>query len=167
MPSARLTVLLASLLCGSAALCSTVLAQSITPKFAWPSHGTAEVSTSGWTAVRGGPQDDSSSFRTVGQLTSTGRPDGWVIANGPTKAVEGQMLQIAGLDAFQAVVTRHIVSTDGRFVRLEDTAALRLRVDSASRQLLAQMPAQVREAMAGAFSVQTLGGQARRPFRVR
>src|SRR5690606_24640162 len=85
--------------------------------------------------------------------------EGWLITNGPGRILEGSMLQAGGLEALQAVVTRHVVSTDGKFLRLEDTLALRQQVDSASRTLLAQVPPQMREAMAGMFSLQNLRAQ--------
>ena len=136
-------------------------AQSVTPRFAWPVGARAEVTTVGWRASTG-PTADSTAFRLTGALSVAAHPDGRQISTGPTRSVEGSMVAAIGglnVEAMQAIVTRSVVSADGKFLRLDDTLALRRAVDSVAAPMLAQvasLPPALREAMESAFSNATL-----------
>ncbi len=143
-------------------------AQSITPKFAWPTTAVAELQTTGASRTSAGGREDSSRYVTRSRVAVQPDARGLLITSGPTQTIEGTIGGSTGgpsIDGMLKLVTRYLVSTDGRFIGLTDTMVLRRQVDSAAQpflQQLAALPPQMREGLSGMFSIATLNRQAER-----
>jgi hypothetical protein len=142
-------------------------AQSISPKFAWPTTATAEVTSSGDSRTTLGGKLDSARYRTRSRIEV--RPDarGLLISSGPTETLEGAVGGANGpsMAGMLSVVTRYLVSREGRFLELTDTVTMKRQLDSAAQPFMAQMaslPPQMREGFSRVFSIATMQTQAER-----
>lgn len=115
-------------------------------------------------------RDDSSRYVTRSRIAVQPDARGLLVSIGPTQTIEGTVGGAAGgpsIDGMLKLVTRYLVSTDGRFIGLTDTVVLRRQVDSAAQpflQQLAALPPQMREGFSSMFSIATLNRQAERSW---
>lgn len=131
-------------------------AQRITPRFAWPAGGVAEVTTTTRTvatlpAGMAAPSD-STTLRMSMRMSVAADPRGFVVAfddprmgpaTGPAAAVSAAFRGVLRMNSAPHVVTR-----DGRFVDYADTAAIMRQADSTlavMRTQLAGLPPAIAE----------------------
>lgn len=161
---ARLLMVVAS----AAVTATRADAQSITPKFAWPTTAEAEVQSTGVSRTSMAGRDDSSRYVTRSRIAVQPDARGLLVTSGPTQTIEGTVGGSAGapfVESLMRSVTRFHVSEGGRFIGLTDTVELKRQVDSAAQpflQQLAALPPQMREEMSGMFSLEKLNRAAER-----
>lgn len=143
--------------------------QSISPKFTWPSTATAELISTGDSRSSLAGRLDSTRYRTRSRIEV--RPDarGLLISSGPTETLEGSVGGANGpsMAGMLSMVTRYLVSREGRFLELTDTVVMKRQLDSAAQPFMAQManlPPQMREAMSSVFSIATMQTQTERSW---
>lgn len=146
-----------------------VSGQSISPKFAWPATASAELMSTGDSRSSMAGRLDSARYRTRSKIEV--RPDarGLLISTGPTETLEGSVGGANGpsIAGMLSMVTRYLVSREGRFLELTDTAVMKRQLDSAAQPLMAQMaslPPQMREGMSSVFSIATMQTQTERSW---
>lgn len=148
-------------------------AQSISPKFNWPTNSTADIDMTA-TIVNSLTTKDSSAMRMRSRMEIapvSGARDGLLqVTMGGATVTEGKFPATSNglsVDAFSKTITRFSVQRDGRFGALLDTAALKAKMDSAmapTLKAMEQLPAPMREGMASMFTVERLNAGAQRAW---
>ena len=126
------------------ATAQTLVAQSITPRFAWPANSVAEIAGYSYTLTRNALNNDSTGFALTSRLEVRAHPEGLLIISGPSSGGPSTAaLAASGLsmDAMNRVVTKMIVSSAGRFIRIDDDGQAARQMDSAMAPMIERMRA--------------------------
>ena len=122
----------------------TLVAQSITPRFAWPANSVAEITGYIYTLTRNAVKNDSTGFAHTSRLEVRAHPEGLLIISGPSSGGPSTAALAArglSMDAMNRVVTKMIVSSAGRFIRIDDDGQASRQMDSAMAPMIERMRA--------------------------
>ncbi len=119
---------------------STLSAQSVTPKFAWPAGTSAESRTTVVSKTNTAGRADSSQLITKSRMSIAAHPDGLKVESGPGTVESGSTAPSTGIsaDAMAGMKATYIVSTGGTFLRLDDTLATKQQMAAMMEPLLQQ-----------------------------
>ena len=145
----------------------TAQAQSISPKFAWPTNGHADIVGTGYLVNARNGARDSSALTSTSRMDVSPHRDGLLVTVGPstTTGMPKTATSSAAMEDVGNFVSRQIVSADGRFLRYENAAEFKQHMDSMMAASRAPLSAATRALTGNVMSMETINTGAIRGWR--